>query len=292
MVFEALLAERNVTRAARRLALSQPALSHALARLRRDFRDDLFVRAGKGVTPTPRALAVAGEVAHAVASLQQLYGDGAAAFSPQAARGTITIATTDFFEQLLLPRLLPYLAQNAPEVTAIFRQTGGELPKAALENGTLDLAVAGFYGELPEGFHQRVFCDETYSCVVRREHPVVKGQLSLETFLKLGHLLVSPQGDLAGVVDRELAKRGLARRIVAGVSGFHTPAAVIAGSDLIVTIPTRLAQQLAMVYPLRCLPPPLPLPGFRLTGVWHERTHRDGQQLWVRGTIAKVLEGA
>lgn len=290
MVFAALAAEKNVTRAAKRLSLSQPALSHALARLRKNFGDDLFVRSGKGMTLTPRAQAMVPEVEQIVASVEKLYagGDG---MDVSRVSEKIVVATTDYTEHVLLPVLLPVLKEEAPGITLVSRPTMGHLPKEALESGEIDFAIAGFFGELPEGFFRRVVLNETYLCVVRKGHPTVKDALTLTEYVKLDHVLVSPQGDLAGVVDQVLAKQGKKRRVVAGVSNFHTPAALVAGSDGIATLPARIAEMHARTHGLKTFEPPVTVPGFKLVMVWHARTDRDQVRGWVRGKVAEVLRG-
>jgi DNA-binding transcriptional LysR family regulator len=287
-VFEALLRDRNVSRAAKALKMTQPALSNALARLRRDLGDDLFVRNGKGMSPTPRALELQDEVAAILQNARSLYQKES--FDPRADAGRFSIATTDYFETLLLPHLLPYLGKNAPGITTVVRPVQGIFPKAELESGQLDLAVAGFFGELPEGFYQRTLFEEGYSCLVRRDHPGVGEELTLDAYLALDHILVSPQGDMRGAVDQALERRGLRRRVIGGVANFHTPAAIVAGSDYIVTMPTRLAIRFTGLYPLRCLPPPIAVKGFKLVQVWHARTHGSLRHQWLRRAIEHSLE--
>ena len=280
--------ERSVSRAAVSLSLSQPALSHALQRLRRDFGDDLFVRSAKGMTPTPRAFALKDDVASVMSTIQTLYDDRDA-FSSMTAVGRIAVASTDYFEALLLPKLLPHLSRHAPGLTTIFRTTPGDLPKAQLENGELDLAIAGFYGDLPEGFFKRALFKETYTCVVRKGHPLASRDLTLETFVALEHLLVSPQGDLVGAVDSALEAKHLKRRVVAGVGNFHSPAQIVAATDYVVTIPKRLAAMYVEKYPLKCFEPPLAVPGFTVVAVWHARTHRSPLHAWMRSTIESLV---
>ncbi len=287
-VFDALMIERSVSRAAVRLALSQPAVSHALGRLRRDFGDDLFVRSAKGMTPTPHATALAERVSEVLLQAQTLYVE-ASSFTPEHATARLAVGTTDYVEALLLPLLLPYLSHHAPAVTTLFRPTPGDLPKAQLESGALDLAIAGFYGDLPEGFFKRALFNETYVCVVRNDHRKVVKKLTLDTFVSLEHLLVSPHGDMLGAVDHALKKKRLARRVVAGVGNFHSPGAIVASTDYIVTVPLRLAKMYVKTHPVKYFDPPLPVPGFTVLMVWHARTHRSPLHAWFRGVIEELL---
>lgn len=288
-VFGALWDEKNLSKAAKRLALSQPAMSHALARLRREFDDELFVRSGKGMTPTPRAIALKDDLKAILLQMQKLY-ESSAAMDPARFEGRVTIATTDYLEHLLLPNFLPLLKTKAPGLTLVVRATSGTLNKTELEHGTLDMAIAGFFGPLPEGFHSKEILSETYLSIIRKGHPLVDDQLTLKDFLKLDHVLVSPQGDLDGALDQALAKKGLKRRVVVGVSNFHTPGAIIAKTDCIATLPSRMARDHAELYGLHTFEPPLSVPGFKLKLVWHERTERDPMLVWVRSQIAATMK--
>lgn len=286
LVFEALYLDRNVTKAAKRLGLSQPALSHALGRLRDDFDDELFVRSRKGVTPTPKASQQIAGVARILQQTRALYSDSE--FALENVIGRFTIATTDYEEHLLMPEFLPALAKAAPGIQVVVRPTVGLLPKVELEVGTIDLAIAGFFGELPEGFYQTTLFKDSYLCLVRKNHPQVGKSLSLTTYAALEHVLASPQGDLLGAVDQALTKKGLKRKVVAGLGNFHTPAAVVANSDLIATIPRRLAESYAQLYDLRTFPVPLSLEGFTVKAVWHARTHQSPTHLWLRQKIQAI----
>lgn len=287
VIFETLMTELSVSKAAAKLKLSQPAMSHALAKMRDDFQDPLFVRSAKGVKPTPKALKLKDQISDVLRLSAGLYSQEE--FDPKQINGRFNIASTDFFEHLALGTLLPSLAQTAPNLTLVIRQTLGALPKLELEDGSMDLAIAGFYGDLPEGFYKQKLLSETYSTVIRKDHPAVKGQLTLDQFIKLEHILVSPQGDLQGVVDQALAKKKLKRRIACGVSNFHSPALIIQNSNYTATVPTRIAQAYAEHYAVKVLPPPLEVPGFELFSVWHSRTHRSPEHQWIRQQVAKSL---
>ena len=288
VIFDALMLELNVSKAAEKLGLSQPAMSNALSRLRDDLGDPLFVRASRGVKPTPKALALKDQIADVLRLTSSLYEH--LAFDPKQIKGRFTIASTDFFEHLALGKLLPELARLAPDLTLVVRSTLGALPKQELEDGRIDLAIAGFFGDVPEGFYKQKLSDETYSCVVRVDHPVIKSQMSLAQFTQLEHILISPQGDLYGVVDQELAKKKLTRHIACGVSNFHSPAKIVERSDYIVTVPTRIAKSYAEYYKVRVIDPPLAIPGFQLFAVWHGRTHQSPQHQWMRQQIAKSID--
>jgi DNA-binding transcriptional LysR family regulator len=286
MIFHVLMIELNVSKTATKLHLSQPALSNALNRLRSEFKDDLFVRSSKGMVPTPKALALKQPISKIIEQSFEIYGERT--FNPKDFAGRFTVATTDYVEHLLLPKLLPYFAEKAPQMTTLFRPTLGILPKLELEQGQYDLAIAGFFGALPEGFHQELLFEDNYSCLVRSNHPTVPKKLTLKTYLELEHLLVSPQGDLQGVMDRVLAKNGLKRKIVAGVTSFSIPPTIIAESDYVVTLPTRIAKSFAKTYSLQIHSPPVDLPEIKIVQVWHQRTQTSSLHKWLRSKVARL----
>ncbi|HLU64736.1 MAG TPA: LysR family transcriptional regulator [Kofleriaceae bacterium] len=282
-IFDALAAERNATRAARRLGMSQPAFSHALARLRRMLGDPLFVRVPRGMAPTRRALELEPMVRDLLAGAERL--TRSEAFEPAACRRSFRIATTDYFEHIAFPRLVAEVAGGAPHAQLVSRPTG-RLPVRELQEGEIDLAVAGFFGSPPDGFYQQKLFDETFVCVVRRSHPVVRRRLTLAQYTRLPHVLISPAGDLHGVVDRALAAAGRERRVAVGVGSFLSAGWIVATSDLVLTAPRRLAQVFARTLPVRLLAPPLRVPGFTVVQVWHERHHGDPAHAWLRRQLA------
>lgn len=288
VVFYEVMSELSITKAAKKLHLSQPALSNALARLRSEFQDELFVRSSRGVTPTPRALELKDPIARWLLKTNLIYSQKA--FDPQNFQGSFTIATNDYFEHLALPDLLPYLSQSAPQIKTIYRPTLGQLPKQELEQGMMDLAIAGYFGDLPEGFYQQDLITDTYACLVRKNHPKVQTKLTLKTYLDLEHILVSPQGDMKGVVDTTLDKKGHKRKIMAGVSSFGVPASIVAQSDYIVTLPARIASVYAKLYNLYLLKPPIEIPSIRVKQVWHQRTHLSPQHQWFREALKRIMD--
>jgi DNA-binding transcriptional LysR family regulator len=285
--FESLWAERNVSRAAQRLGIGQPAMSARLQKLRAAFSDPLFVRQYDGLTPSPRAMLLAPTVLAALSACRAALApnDG---FVAARAEGRLVIAGTDYFDVLAMPWLIPQIHREAPNVQIVTRTVRGPLPKRELENGSIDVAVAGFFRDVPEGFFRQKLFDDHYVCTVRKNHPVVRGKLTKATFLALSHLLISPDGDLDGAVDLALARHGKKRRVVAGVGNFHAPGPIVANSDLILTAPNQLVRSYAEHLPLEIYEPPFVIPGFTVIQVWHARTHEDPLRAWVRSLIQRV----
>ncbi|SOZ17298.1 Putative transcription regulator, LysR family [Cupriavidus taiwanensis] len=287
-VFHVLYQEGNASRAAARMALSQPALSHKLNRLRDELGDPLFVRAPRGLTPTPRAHALAPQVQRLVADLDAFY-DACDGRDFLARSEAVHIYTTDYMEQLLLPALLPRLRRDAPGVVLVTHNTRGELPREELEKGTCDLAIAGFYENLPDTFHQQRLGSEDFVVLASRTNRRIAHGMDLDAFLACEHLLTTLTGDLNGVVDRALARLGHRRTVVAGLSSFLAPSRLVRGSALLLTCLRSVAQEAVARDPdLVMLPVPFALPRVDMMQIWHARTDADRLRRWLRQQIQEA----
>lgn len=212
LLFKVLYEELNVSSAATRMDLSQPALSHKLNKLRHEFADPLFVRAARGLTATPRAMALAPAILQLVSDLEGFYQyQTPADFLAQTDR--LVIYSTDYIESLLLPDLLAQCTVMAPNVQLVFRHTQGTLPKQQLERGECDLAIAGFYRDLPESFYQQKLLEEQFVVLLRQQHPLAAQPLTLELYCQARHIVTTLTGDLQGIVDQELSQAGLCRQV-------------------------------------------------------------------------------
>jgi DNA-binding transcriptional LysR family regulator len=288
-VFHVVYQERNASRAAERLALSQPALSHKLAKLRHEMGDPLFVRAPRGLTPTPRAHELAPQVQALVGDIEAFYhrSEGSDFLSRNE---RLHLFTTDYLEQSLLPGLLPRLRAQAPGVILITHNTRGQLPREELEKGSCDLAIAGFYDELPDTLRQQRLFSEDFVVLASRHNPHLHGgALGLEQFLACEHLLTTLTGDLHGRVDRALEARGLRRRIAAGLSSFLAPTRLVRDSAFLLTCLRSVAEEAAQRDPdLQIHPLPIDLPRVEVKQIWHERTDADPLRRWLRQQIQQV----
>lgn len=259
--FEALSAERHVTRAARRLGISQPAMSDALRRLRKLFGDELFVRAAGAMQPTPRALALSSALAPVLAQLRHTMGDQVA-FSPDATAKVFTLASTDYTSLVLLPPLMSRLRLDAPGlVLHIVGYEKGALGPM-LDRGEIDLAV-GVFPNPPEQAVRTVLFEEGFVGVARADHAALAaGPMSLATFAALPHALVSVNTDRRGVIDDRLQTLGLSRRIALVVPYMLLLPRVLAESDLIAVLPRRAANAIsdAGLTTAPCLWRPIPGP--------------------------------
>jgi DNA-binding transcriptional LysR family regulator len=284
LVFEALMDERNVTRAAKRVGLSQPAMSNALARLRRTFDDPLLVRTSDGMLPTPRAQALIVPVRAALAQLRGALEERPA-FDPAASQRIFHLLSNDYVELLLLPQVSAELQRQAQEVKLhVYRPRHLFHPPTAIDLAdSFDLAL-GFFPDaltLEEEIRSTVLWEERNVCLARAEHPAIGGALTLQQYVAAQHVAVFYKSQGAGLIDTLLEQQGWARRVALLVPHFASTPFIVAASDLIATVPERLAHHFVDL-PLQVLPAPLEMPPFRLTLLWHERFDHDPAHAWLR----------
>jgi LysR family transcriptional regulator, transcriptional activator of nodD3 and syrA len=289
LAFDALWTERHVTRAARRIGVTQSAMSHALRRLRAQLEDPLFQTTPHGLSPTARAHAIAPSIAEALALVRRAVEE-VGRFTPKTLRRTFTIATTDYGELALLPRLFARLSREAPEVQLVVRP---EIDKGEREllSGEHDLVLGV---GVPEGTGLRgeELFNDGFVCLLRAGHPMARRPLTLSRFLELRHVLVSPQGRGESAVDAALRARKLSRRLVLRVPHFLAAPLVIAESDAIITLPEHVARAVAAQHGLVIKKPPLPLPRFSFSQFWHTRNDGDAAHQWLRELVYAVARSA
>jgi len=285
---DALLGERHVTRAATRLGMTQSAASHALARLRAALGDPLLVRGGRGaMVPTPRAEALAGPLREALAALAAAVR-GAPGFDPATARRTFHLATGDYAELVLLPRLAARIAAAAPGIDLWVHAVPDD-PGPPLATGAIDGVLAPLRGSgWPAGCYEKRLFAESFTCVVRDRHPAAAQRLTLARYCALPHILVAPRGTPGSFVDNALAAVGRTRRVAVAVPHFLVVPHVVAATDLVATLATRVVDALAPLVGLQRLAPPLELARFTIALIWHERAHHDPAQRWLRDQITAV----
>lgn len=281
---DALLDERNVTRAAQRLSLTQPAVSAMLTRLRESFGDPLFVRTQRGITPTARALELAGPLKQILADVETMLQPPS--FDPAVAEMALTIAATDYALRAVVVPFLSELRRHAPGIRAVVLPVQHERLAGQLQRGDIDLALIT-PDTTPPDLHARRLFDERYVCVMRADHPdAANNALSLDRFCSLDHALVSYHGgSLSGVTDEALAKIGRARRVTVSVTSFLVLPEILRSSDLIAVVPRRLA---AHADGLAIFEPPVEIPCFTKTVAWHERTHHAPGHKWARALLVQT----
>jgi len=286
LVLDGALRHRKLTSVARQLGLTQPAISHALARLRDILGDPLFVRRANGVQPTPRALALALPVAQALGVLRDALQQGRC-FDPSCATREFRVAALDYAISMLVPDFLAHFSVVAPGCRILFRSLGKDAAREALSGGSIDLIIG--IPEPSRPFLQRPLLTEDFVVVARPGNPHVSRKLDLDTYLKREHLLVSAAGDARGTVDEALRQIGKVRRVVAVVPQFLTGFSAVAGSDMISTVPRRLAKRYAAAFGLKQFEVPFALPGFEIAALRHENTAEDTGLAWFENELAQFL---
>ncbi len=287
-VFDAVFRNSNVTLAAEELSLSQSAVSHALTRLRDLFEDPLFTRLPRGISPTPKALELAPKIAAALENLGRVFET--TAFAPENAKGRIAIASSEFLEVTVLSEMFLSARKSSPQLVFQFRNASGKLPKLALEKGEIDIAIAGYFGNLPEGFYQQKLFENDFVCIARKNHPLIKSKLTLDLYASLEHLLISPQGDLYGLIDERLLPYKKTRKVVAGFENYLTPAWLVAESQMVISVSRTLGEFYEKNFKVSLHELPFPSPKITLVQAWHERTHSNPLHKHVRGMIAEHTE--
>jgi DNA-binding transcriptional LysR family regulator len=285
VAFDALFAEQSVTSAAKRVGVTQPAMSNSLAQLRALFDDQLFLRHRTGLSPTARAKELAEPIRKGLLLLQGALAGRS--FDPATSERRFMVAASDYVELVLLPRLLRRLAKQAPHVRLQLVPWGLHEAPPGLARGELDLML-GFYDKLPPHHHEQTLFSDEYVCVVRRGHPRVKSKLTLAQYLELSHVLVSSRADSPGSVDRALAALGKKRTVGARVSHFLTVPVLVSQTDYVAALDRRVAEVFAAPLGLKLFAPPLKLPKGSIGQVWHEQQDGDPAQRWLRRVIASV----
>lgn len=297
-VFDAAMAERNLTRAAMALDMSQPAVSNALRRLREWLNDELLVRAGFGVRPTERALALWPAVRVALEGLRAVFEPPS--FDAARSHDSFVVAMSDATAALLVPPLIETLGQVAPGVSLRLRPLLARDPRALLARGELDLAVGYFPAAVAaigaaatqdataEPFETERVHDGRYVCGLRPGHPLAQQTLDLDAFCAARHVLVSFSGRPFGFVDEALAAMGRSRRVVLTVNQFSTASQVVARSDLLTVVPEGFIESAGLSGQLRERPLPLVLAPIQVDQMWHQRNTGRPSHAWLRRMLREA----
>jgi len=263
-------------------------MSNALSRLRRLLDDPILVRTSRGMEPTPRALELIGPVSQALRQIERSLS-ASARFDPATAHRTFVLAATDYMECTVLPQLINRMSAQAQGIGIHIHSRENSVPEEELENGQIDLAL-GHYRRIPKRLKTKLLFTEHLVCVVRKNHPSVKESFTLEQFTALSHLLVATPGQTLGAADRALSAMGRARRIILVVPHFLVAPLVIARSELVATLTSRIAHKFAQMLPLQILAPPLKLPEFPISMIWHPRNEKDPAHVWLRKILGETCK--
>ena len=286
MVFDAIYKARSVSRAAEILELGQPAVSIALGKLRDQFSDPLFVRTSTGMEPTPLAEELLHPIRSALDAVNGILGHRSV-FDPASSNRTFRLCMTDITHLVLLPKLWRHLRATAPgiriDISPLSDNTGRDL-----EAGDADLAV-GFIPDLEAGFYQQALFRQHYVCLASADHPRIHGGIDLQQFEAEDHAVFSTSGTGHRIINLEIARQGIKRRIVLNIPNFLGAAFIVEHTDLLMTIPRRLGELLRGRGEFSIFPVPFPLPEYTIKQHWHARFHHDPGNRWLRSTIAELM---
>lgn len=285
-VFNEIYAKKSVSNAALALGLPQPAVSIALAKLREHFGNPLFVRTTDGMVPTPLGAELIEPVRAALNAVSAVV-DFSTHFDPSTSKRVFKIAMTDISQLILLPKLWERLRLTAPGVGIDVFPLSNETPQL-LESGAVDLAL-GYVPELEAGFYQQRLFSQHFVCMVSQNHPRIQGKLKLKQYLQEDHAAIVSSGAAPKIIDETLHAMGKERRIALRIPHFLGASFVVELTDLLITIPQRLAEVLQgrgayVIYPV-----PFAIPTYEVKQHWHERYHHDAASRWLRGVIADLL---
>lgn len=297
VLFDTVMAERHVGRAAARLNLSASAISHGLGRLRRLLNDPLFLRTPKGVVPTARTAELAPLVSEILVQVRRVVAS-AAPFDPKISRRRFILGAPDGVSAVILPPLLAALRHRAPQVDIGVRQLmpapGGHTLEAAwgpalaqLEDRSLDIAIMPSTG-VPVRFTAVRLYEESFAIAMRQRHPFA-AKPTLDHYCRLQHLMVSQSGDPNGFVDAALAQRKLARRVALTVPGFMQALMMLRDSDLVAALPERLIEQHGRDFGLTSVAPPLKLRSDRIQAVATSAALMDAGVSWLFGLLQSIV---
>jgi DNA-binding transcriptional LysR family regulator len=298
-VFDEVMAERNLTRAAQRLSMTQPAVSNALRRLRELLGDELVLRAGYGVEPTPRALMLWPSVRDALHQLRAALAPGE--FNPAQAQNAFVLTMADATAAKVIPGLMNVLASQAPGVTLRVLPLTTRDPRQLLESGEVDLAIGHFPGVLaelgaqhlqeisPRFIFERLY-DGEYVVVMRKHHPLARDVLTLDDYCAARHLLVSFSGRPVGFVDEALTAVSRKRRVVLTVNQFFTAGLVVASSDLLTVLPRHFIGGTGVADQLVWRPLPLDVPAVHVDALWHRQHQASSAHRWLREAVRRTAQ--
>lgn len=286
LVFDALLETRSVTRAGATLGLTQSGTSNALAELRRVFADPLFERSPAGMRPTPRALQVAPHVRDGIRAFRRALAEPG--FEPATAVRRFVFAAPDFVQLAVLPTLLRELGPAAPGVDLQVTTWQPQRVPDGVLTGAIDV-FAGFVDPIPDGCGTSVLFDDRYVCILRPDHPAIgAGTLDREAWLALGHVVVTDRAEGGTAVDRALADQGLRRRIAVRVQSFLLVPPLIAATDLVAAVDSRVAAPFVASGTVVAVPPPIALPRGRVRMIWDLRAGEDPGARWFRERVQRA----
>lgn len=288
ILFDALYRYRSVSTAANEIFISQSAFSHGLSRLRTRLSDDLFVRINNVMEPTPFAHKLAIDIAPALVQIDKGLNNNLV-FDPATSDIELTFAATDYTQFSLLPKLIGYISKAAPNIKITVLPSEDKIPTAKLINGELDFLL-GFSHEIEKSstIKYQTWLQDDYCTIARKNHPQLKSGLTLNKFLSLSHIRISPWGEKQGIVDLHLATKGLSRNVALQLPSAMVAPYTVLHSDLILTLPRLLASYMAKMIDINIYSPPLSIPQYQLNVYSHKLNANKASNLWLSKLISQL----
>ena len=285
ILFDEIYRTQSMTRAAERLDLSQPTASIWLGKLRREWRDPLFVRTSSGMQPTPRADVLIGPAREALALLRRLSGEERE-FDPAAAHRSFSVCMTDASHITLLPRILAHVRSVGPDVRLDVAPISADTAKL-LETGEADLAI-GYIPGLEAGFHEQRLYRQDFVCLVNARHPRIGATFTARAYKDEAHIGILSSASYP-MLESSIRRQGIDRRVQLELPGFLGLAAIVSSTDLIATVPRTIGEMLAQMGPIKLFPCPVKVPTFMVKQYWHARYHHDPGVRWLRGVCVRLF---
>ncbi len=284
-IFLELFRQRSVSRTAETLDTTQPRISIALGKLRQHYRDPLFVRSGQTMQPTVRAIELSRPLLEAIRLIEQS-GETAPAFSPRDASRRFRVALADAGTLVTLPGIVEYLRRHAPHLTLEIRPLGLETPER-IENGDIDLAI-GYMGQSKRGLYRQVLFKDKFVCLLRADHPLAGAAVATSAYAASQHILVDGNGSSLALLRRAFRDARIAVETAVVTPSYFGIPEMLASTDLIATVPERLAVVLLRSHPLTTVPVPISTPTFSISQHWHPRSQHDMAHAWLRKSILEM----
>lgn len=287
-VFDVLIEEQNVTRSADRLAMSQPAVSHALGRLRRQLDDPILIKSAGGMKASPRALQIHAELHDALKQIEKAVSPQPS-FDPSRSKRKFDIATTDYVESLLLPRLLSHIQDQAPGIELNIHHLAASLPLDEIEKGKIDIATV-WSTKTPKRFRSKRLLQDNYLCAVASDHPIVGQKLTMDTYLTLDQLVVAPARTRDEVSKSLFAGTEKRPRVIANMPHFLAALHAASESGAVVTGPALLLNKFQDVFNLHLMKLPFELTPTKIDLVWHDFKSSDPGLAWLRAQLENIAK--
>lgn len=288
LLFDSLYRNRSVSKAAEEICLSQSAFSHGLSRLRKRLEDELFVRINNVMEPTPVAHELALNISPA---LEQIYNglNNTLEFDPVTSELELNFAATDYTQFSLMPKLIGHVTKAAPNIKITTYPSELKMPTAKLASGELDF-VLGFSHEIEKSstIEHQTWLQDSYCTIARKGHPALAKGLTIETYLALSHVRISPWGEKQGVVDESLLKQGLKRHVALQLPSVLAAPYTVLHSDLLLTLPRLVATQMAQTLEIEIFEPPVNIPDYKLNIYWHKLHANKPSRVWLSKLIKEL----